>query len=287
MPATLDSLAGRAYPDLIRRLRSSSGRIPALLIVLAPLGVGAWGGTAPPSAPEPIPVPRPVAEPRPAGVADGGAMRPEAQALYDRGLARFAAHDYAGAIADLEAGHALEPRREFLFAEGQAKRLAGDCKGAVALYQRFLATEPPAVQANATQIALGRCAQHMAAHPEVVVVNTPPPPTPPRPPPPPWWHDAWGLRLSIAGAVGVAVGAGFLIAAHGAQSDADSATTLAAYDARWATAESRLTVGVAALTIGGALVAGGIVRFAVVRREARAQAAVALGPGTIVVGGTF
>ena len=100
-------------------------------------------------------------------------MRPEAAALYTRGLERFAARDYAGAIADLEAGYAIEPRREFLFAEGQAKRLAGDCKGAVALYQRFLATNPTAVQANATQIALGRCAQHLADHPEVVVVEPP------------------------------------------------------------------------------------------------------------------
>ena len=106
-------------------------------------------------------------------------MRPEAAALYTRGLERFAARDYAGAVADLEAGYAIEPRREFLFAEGQAKRLAGDCKGAVALYQRFLATNPTGVQANATQMALGRCAQHLADHPEVVVVE------PPRPPPPP------------------------------------------------------------------------------------------------------
>src|SRR6185436_2393991 len=113
------------------------------------------GGTPPPAGPEPSP----TAAPRPAAETTEGAMRPEVQALYERGLARFAARDYAGAIADLEAGHALEPRREFLFAEGQAKRFAGDCKGAVALYQRFLTTNPRAVQANATQIALGRCAQ--------------------------------------------------------------------------------------------------------------------------------
>ena len=97
-------------------------------------------------------------------------MRPEAAALYKRGLERFGGRDYAGALADLEAGYAIDPRREFLFAEGQAKRLAGDCKSAVTLYQRFLATNPSPVQANATQIALGRCAQHLAEHPQVVVV---------------------------------------------------------------------------------------------------------------------
>jgi hypothetical protein len=215
------------------------------------------------------------------------AMRPEAQALYDRGLARFAARDYAGAIADLEAGHALEPRREFLFAEGQAKRLAGDCKGAVALYQQFLATSPPTVQVNATQIALGRCAQHLAAHPEFVVVNPPAPPPPPPPPPAPWWHDSWGLRLSLTGAVGIAVGTGFLTAAFVARSDADDARTLAAYDDRLSTAESRRTVGVAALAVGGALLASGVVRFVLVRREARAHATLSFGPGSLGLAGTF
>jgi tetratricopeptide (TPR) repeat protein len=262
-------------------VRSSLGRIRALLIVLVPLGAGAWGGTGPPAAPEPVPVARPAPE------MAATAMRPEAQAYYERGLARFAARDYAGAVADLEAGYALDPRREFLFAEGQAKRLAGDCTGAVALFQRFLASDPPPVQANATQIALGRCAQQMAAHPEVVVVAPPAPPPPPRAPPPPWWHDAWGLRLSIAGAVGVAVGTGFLIAAYGARSDAGNATNYADYDARFATAESRRNIGVTALAVGGALVAGGVVRFVLVRREARAQASLAIGPGTIGVGGTF
>ena len=94
-----------------------------------------------------------------------GPMRPDAQELYDRGLGRFQVRDYAGATADFEAGYAIEARREFLFAEGQSKRLAGDCKGAVPLYQRFLATGPPVVQVNATHIALGRCAQLLAARP--------------------------------------------------------------------------------------------------------------------------
>jgi tetratricopeptide (TPR) repeat protein len=223
-------------------------------------------------------------------------MRPDAQALYERGLARFAARDYRGAIANLEAGYALDPRREFLFAEGQARRLAGDCKGAVALYERFLATSPPTVQANATQIALGRCAQHLASHPEVVVVS---PPARPLPPPPraPWWQDAWGLRLSIPGAVGLAIGTGFLAAAYVARSDADGARSYAAYDDRLSTAESRRTVGVTALAVGGALLAGGVVRFVLVRREARAaharaeggalHATLSFGPGSLGLAGSF
>jgi hypothetical protein len=219
-----------------------------------------------------------------------GPMQPEAAALYTRGLERYTAHDYGGAIADLEAGYAIEPRREFLFAEGQAKRLAGDCKGAVTLYQRFLATNPPAVQANATQIALGRCAQHLAAHPEIVVVQPPRPPPPPPPPPPKWWRDPWGIGFTGAGAVGIGVGIGFLVAANAARDDANHASTYDPFNQRWSTAESRWSVGVGTLALGTALTAAGVTRFVLVRRQAREatkQLVVSVGAGGLQVGGAF
>jgi len=216
-------------------------------------------------------------------------MRPEAQARYSRGLERFGAHDYAGAIADFEAGYAIEPRREFLFAEGQAKRLAGDCKGAVALYQRFLATKPSSVQANATQMALGRCAQHLADHPDVVVAEPPKsaPPSPP-PPPPKWWLDPWGLAASGAGVVALGVGGGFVAAAYSARADAQTAATLAEADDRWSAATSRRTVGVVALGAGSVLVAAGAYRFVTLKRAGdRRDVVVSVTPAMVVVGGNF
>jgi tetratricopeptide (TPR) repeat protein len=220
-------------------------------------------------------------------------MQPEAAALYARGLERYTAHDYARAIADLEAGYAIEPRREFLFAEGQAKRLAGDCKGAVALYQRFLATSPPAVQANATQMALGRCAQHLAAHPEIVVVQPPRQPPPPPPPPPKWWRDPLGLGFTGAGAASIGVGIAFVVASYSARADAGGASSYDPYNQRWSTAESRWRVGVGTLALGTALTAVGVTRFVLVRRQARDMAAapppvsVSIGPGTLRLGGAF
>ena len=217
-------------------------------------------------------------------------MRPEAAALYTRGLERFAARDYPAAIADLEAGYKIEPRREFLFSLGQAKRLAGDCKGAVALYQRFLATNPPAVQANATQIALGRCAQHLAEHPEVLVVEPTPPPPPPPPPPPKWWHDPWGATLTGAGAVGVAVGIGFIAGSYAARGDADDAGGYDIYDRHWSTAESRWQIGVGTLAIGTALAAAGVTRFILVRRHLRDSErpiAIGISPAGVQIGGSF
>ena len=216
-------------------------------------------------------------------------MRPDARELYDEAIARFATHDYAGAVDELEAGYALDPRREFLFAEAQAKRLGGDCRGAVLLYQRFLTTHPPNVQINATQIALARCAQELARRPEVLVVTPPPAAPPDRPAPPRWWSDPLGLTAAAGAVVGIGLGIGFLAAASAARSDADGATTLADYTSRWSTAETRLAAGLTALAVGGTLGAAAALRFVVVRRRAHATTTLApwVAAGGAGVGGTF
>lgn len=217
-----------------------------------------------------------------------GPMHPAAQALYDRALAEFSAHEYAGAIRDSEAGYAIDPRRDFLFMEAQAKRLAGDCRGAVALYQRFLTTAPPQVQVDATHIALARCAQELASRPPVVVVAPPPPaPPPPRQRPPRWWRDPWGLSLSAAGLVAVGVGVGWFVAAQVARSDANAAGSYAEFDARWSTAESRRDVAAVAWAVGGAALIAAGARFLIVRRHARAAEGLSMWLGPGLIGGTF
>jgi tetratricopeptide (TPR) repeat protein len=222
----------------------------------------------------------------PAGDAAGVPMKPESRALYDQGLALYQAKDYAGAITALEAGFALEPRREFLFANAQARRLSGDCRGAVPLYQRFLEMAPPSVQAQATQIALARCAQQMASErvqpiaPPVIVA---PPPVPP-PPPPPWWHDRAGAALVGAGVVGLGVGTGFLIGALVARGSGEE-PAYAGFDTRQARAEGRMTIAVVGLAAGGALVAGGVARYWWVRH--RQSATLTIVPGGLALGGSF
>jgi len=215
-----------------------------------------------------------------------GPMHPAAQALYDRALKKFETHDYAAAIGDLEEGFALDPRREFLFAEAQAKRLGGDCRGAVVLYQRFLTTKPPALQIDATQIALARCAQELARKPEVMIMTPPPAPPPPKPAPPRWSRDPWGLALTGTGVVALGIGIGYLVAAESARGDAERASSYNAYQSHWSTAGARLDVAIGALAIGAALTTTGVARFLLVRRHARNDfVAVWLGPG--LLGGTF
>jgi hypothetical protein len=204
-------------------------------------------------------------------------MHPAARALYDRALAEFAARDYPAVIRDTEAGYAIDARREFLFTQAQATRLAGDCRGAVALYQRFLTTQPPQVQVDATHIALARCAQELASRPPVVLVTPPPAVTPPRPAPPPrWWRDPWGLSLSAVGVVALGVGVGWFVAAEVARSDAQGAATYGEFSTRWSTAESRRDVAVVAWAVGGAALIAAGARFMIVRRRAHAVQGLAL-----------
>src|SRR5262249_19864957 len=147
----------------------------------------------------------------------------------------------------------------------------------------------PAVQANATQMALGRCAQHLAAHPEIVVVQPPRQPPPP-PAPPKWWRDSWGIGFTGAGVASLGVGIGFIAASYSARHDAGHPRTSTPAAGRWPTAESRGRVGVGTLALGTALTAVGVTRFVLVgrqAREARKQIIISAGANGVQVGGAF
>src|SRR5262245_20246725 len=70
------------------------------------------------------------------------AMKAEARAHLEAGLAAYGEKDWARAIAESRAGYELDPRADFLFAWAQATRLSGDCAGAIELYDKFIATGP-------------------------------------------------------------------------------------------------------------------------------------------------
>jgi hypothetical protein len=208
------------------------------------------------------------------------AMNPAAQARYDQGIELYRQRDFRAAIVEFELGFAVEPRREFLFAEAQAYRLAGDCGRAVPLYQRFLATQPSAIQIDATRLGLERCAQR-SAQPNIEVragfqpatpVPVPPSP-PPVPPRGPWWQDAWGATAVGAGVVALGVGLGFVVASNRAWDDAHSPRTMLSTDFDRLTESyvQRRWIGVAALATGATLCGTGLVRFAWVRDRDRSE----------------
>ncbi|HEY4187165.1 MAG TPA: hypothetical protein VGP07_18965 [Polyangia bacterium] len=241
---------------------------------------------------QPAPDGNAIAVPEPERPAPGP-MTPEARAHYEEGLRLYGDRNFAGAIREFEAGFALDPRREFLFAEAQAYRLAGDCARAIPLYERFLGSGPSALHVDATRLALDRCARQppkvSAAAPTPKPVTLPGPP-PERPEPARWWRDPWAIAALGAGVVATGVGVGFVVASNRAANDANlismkSTTPYSDFDQRWSTAGRRRTIGIVSLATGATLLAGGLIRFAVVRRRAGATSAdpgatsVSLAPG--------
>ncbi len=292
-----------------RRFRLSAGGLGLLATVAAGLVIlfatvgSAFAGTEPAT---PTPTLTPTGE-TPTGTS--AAMSEEARGHYERGLALYGDKDYAGAIAELEAGYAIDPRREFLFAEAQALRLNGDCKGAVPLYKKFLDSRPDDVQTNAAHIALGRCAEQMASKPAEVaapaanVAKSPPTALAatipaPRAPPPPWYQDVAGGVLLGGGVAALAIGTAFSFAALSARDDANqSSSTYPEYAQHWATARERSHVAIGAFSVGAAFTGAAIYRYLRVRHRPPAAATginvgVGAGPGTragigVSIGGRF
>jgi hypothetical protein len=209
--------------------------------------------------------------------------------LYDRGVAAFQAHDYAGAVSALRAAYEAEPRPEILFAWAQAERLAGDCAHAIVLYRKFLDGHPPAIQAEAAQGPLERCERALAsavappappvpetrpAPPAAVVTEAAPEPEPAPAVPPPhrrFYQDAVGDVLVGAGLAAVGVGVALLVTAG----SPDGAMTWDDFQTRHDTAVTRQRWGAVTLGVGAALVAGGVTHWAFWVRGGEAGVAVA------------
>jgi len=97
----------------------------------------------------------------------------KARALADRGRARHEAGDYPGAIAAFTEAYALAPSPALLFNLAQSYRLGGQCQDASTMYNRFLATDPPAEARSLAETNLIAVDQCVAA---LRPVPVPPPP---------------------------------------------------------------------------------------------------------------
>jgi hypothetical protein len=226
-------------------------------------------------------------------------MKPEAKRHLDAGLRAFAVQDYAKAIAEFQVGFEIDPRREFLYALGQAERMSGDCTKAIRSYDSFLLTNPPDRQAEPARQNLKRCQEELTAKtpapaptaptPAAVaapapVESSPPPPvviTTAPPPPRPWYADGWGDALVGGGVVALVVGGMVWMGASDDIAAAHSSSSYPDFASHADGAETRQTIGVVTMIAGGALVAGGIVRYWLRPRVAVSPMA---GAGLMVVG---
>nr|HEX4318351.1 hypothetical protein [Kofleriaceae bacterium] len=195
--------------------------------------------------------------------ADAPTLAPDAQAHMTAGLAKYDAGDYDAASAELEAAYAIDPNPVLLYAWAQSEREAARCDHAVELYTRYLDSKP-ASQAQVDAATHGVAACQPAK---------PPPPPPPPPPPiattappviapappaaPMWYRDVTADALAGTGAAAMIAGGVLLIAAHGAVSDAQSATTLDGVHAHLDSATTDRRAGAVLLIAGAALAGGG------------------------------
>lgn len=199
----------------------------------------------------------------------------EAQDAYLRkGIERYSAKDYEGAVRFYEQGLALGRHPDLLYALAQAERMRRRCERAVAVYQEFLDTGPPAAEAERAKANIARCVDEMPTPaplaPAVPAPAPTPTPSPAAPVPstlPPATTSDTELQLVGIGVMGTGVallGFGTFFAAR-SSSDWDEVNEAAARGDTWSLelqetferAESGTTASVVLFASGGVTLALG------------------------------
>ena len=211
---------------------------------------------------------------------------PEAKRLFGEAQQAFEAGDYATASARLESAYMIEPKGALLYPWAQAERQLDHCDTAIDLYRKYIDSKPSEKMAKAAQSNIERCEVRMS---ETKKGSEPPPPiegTDDEAPPFGEEDETGddrkgdkgdevdpradkigvivGATLVGVGVAAVAAGGTLMGVAAGRANATDDATSQTRYDELRKEAKSLNTGGIVALSIGGALLVGGIVQLAIV-----------------------
>ncbi len=190
------------------------------------------------------------------------------------------AGDYVGAAAAFERQYEETGDPALLFGQAQALRRAGDCRTAITVFERFVATDPPAADVEAANDAIAACREILddAEAPAAALATPPTPPPDPAPAPArPWYRDpAGGVLVGIGLALAV-TGAGLFGASYARLDQRPSSE--ADYEDRRRVVNAMWGSGLGLLAAGGALVVGGAIRWGIVART-RTHGRVAFVPGS-------
>lgn len=181
---------------------------------------------------------------------------------------------FADAAAAFSEAYAKTGDPALLFGRAQALRRAGNCKAAIEVFGEFIAAGPPEPDVREAEAVIEDCKQILgedAADPDPDV--QPPPPIPPvddEPQPQPrgrtkWWRDPAGGVLLGSG-LGVAAIGATLYGVSFARADANMSETETQFEDRRQSVRSLSAAGISLLAVGGTLVVGAIIRYAVVAR---------------------
>lgn len=224
-----------------------------------------------------------------------------ARAHFNRGVAAYTKGDFAAAAAAFAKSNSIESDEETLFAWAQTERKLGRCKKAIELYTKLLALKLPEANKKVIRTNVDECEAILLAEDPAPPPRVDPQPaadpdpradarsdtrsdarsdargeepgtraiTEPAPAPAvvraerrPWFKDPLGGVLVGAGIVSLGVGTVFLVQANSLDADKTIAQTYDEYIDLADRAESKGRIGVIASIAGGALILGGVIRYA-------------------------
>ncbi len=233
---------------------------------------------------------------------------PEARALVAEAQVLFAEGNFADAAKKIEKAYLIEPVPELLFPWAQAQREQGNCRAAIALYNRMLEDIPDGPMATSARQNIARCEEEMPAEAaeeeQIIPIEEDPPdeaveaapvaaPTErdDEPKAKVWFKDPVGGVLSGLGVAGVGAGAALLIVASSTAKNAPDAPSLADYTEQGDRAVTLRNAGAGVLSVGGALLVAGIIRYTLVAKKNKASATASVwtapGGGGLTFSGRF
>jgi tetratricopeptide (TPR) repeat protein len=238
---------------------------------------------------------------------------PEAQSLVSEAQFLFSEGNFGDAAKLIEKAYLIEPVPELLFPWAQAEREQGNCRAAVDLYTRMLEEIPEGPMADSARQNIARCEEEMGPEEEVVPVvdddrlgedesleeevEPEPEPVKPKDDAPKskskeWYKDPAGGVLTGLGIVGVGTGVALLAVASSTAGAAPDAANVVEYREESDRAVTQRNVGAAVLSVGGALLVAGVVRYVLVAKKNKSNATASLwtapgGGGGLVVSGRF
>ncbi len=236
---------------------------------------------------------------------------PEAQTLVSEAQILFAEGNFTDAAKLIEKAYLIEPVPELLFPWAQAEREQGNCRAAIDLYNRMLEEIPEGPMADSARKNIARCEEEIGPEEVVPVVEDPldedpfeeeeepeeeaPEPVTKKDDDEPkakqWYKDPVGGVLSGLGIAGVGAGTALLIVATSNANAAPDAPTVVDYNDQSDQAVTQRNVGAGVLSVGGALLVAGIIRYVLVAKKDKANATASVwtapGSGGVVFSGRF
>lgn len=203
--------------------------------------------------------------------------RAEIREMVTRAEAAYKAKEWDVASRAFADVHAIDPKPDYLFARAQAERFAGRCNVAVKLWDSYIAAETSpdsvreakALRAYCEPVAIGTTAPPTTANASSPNADGGPAPKPNRTP---WYRDPAGGVLVATGGVSTVIGASVLGLALSRDRKASSADTEGGYVDEKDSARTPHRAGIVVLSVGGALLIAGVVRWAIIASRSRGDA---------------